>query len=115
MADRDHDRGIRNEERLRTNDVKWVAHATIHDLEGQALRLQHVETMRRLDELNHEHARNVERNANFVSLDQYVSDKRASDARLKIQEDWRNKAMGGAVILVLLAGTVGAAIAKAFG
>lgn len=37
------------------------------------------------------------------------------EARIRSLEAWRSRAAGVAVVLVLLAGTIGAAIAKAFG
>lgn len=138
----DHDRGVRNEERLCANDEKWVAHAVVHELEAQALRLQHQEYERRLQDLNHEAARINAANAANVSREVYDAEQkevarraaalaealptyvtreiveaqaRAYDGRVKALEDWRNKATGAAVILTLVAGAVGAAIAKALG
>lgn len=138
----DHDRGIRNEERLCQIDQKWIAHAEVHELEAQALRLQHTEYERRLETLNHEAARIAGRDAAFVPREVYDSDYKevirrlelataqqggyvtrevydadAGSLRDKVQllDNWKNKATGAAVILTLIAGAVGAAIAKALG
>lgn len=122
----DSTRGIRNEERLNANDRMWIAHeeaqrlswdahATVHEMEAQALRLQFTETMRRLDELNHAHSQRVARDADFVSNEVYLTERRSTETRLKLVEDWKNRAMGAAVILTLVSGAVGAVIAKALG
>lgn len=122
----DHERSIRNEERLNANDKMWVeheeamrqawiAHNIVHDMEARALNLQHIEYERRLQELNHAHAQRVARDAEFISNEVYLTERRSTDARLKLVEDWKNKATGAAVILTLVAGAVGAAVAKAFG
>lgn len=76
-SDGDHDRGIRNEERLRANDDRWTAHDEweaaawkahehIHKKDADALALQLTETLRRLDELNHAHEQAREKERDFV-------------------------------------------------
>lgn len=170
----DHDRVIRTEERLCQQEAAWIAHAKVHELEGTALQLQHVETGRRLGELNHENARVLAAEGRYAthetvgglasqvakmlprevyestqkevatkaevlaatvsgkpSMEQHESlDARVKNIelnqvqlgdvarnadRIKIIEDWKNKAMGAAVILTLISGAVGAVIAKALG
>ncbi len=53
----DHDRIVRLEERVRSD--------------RRALKLQRKEYKRRLRDLNHENAKNLARNAEFVSLDKF--------------------------------------------
>ena len=51
----------------------------------------------------------------YVTRDVFDSVTQARDARLKVVEDWKNKATGAAVILSLISGAIGAAIVKVLG
>lgn len=79
----DHDRVIRSEERLCQIDTQWVAHATVHELEQRALRLQHEEYERRLDDLNHENARVAANTAQFASRESVEGSVRELTSRIE--------------------------------
>jgi uncharacterized coiled-coil protein SlyX len=92
----------------------------------KALTKQAAEYERRLDELNHAHAEAVRVQNTYVTADKYEDyieqSARARDIsydrlneKVAALENWRSKATGVGIILVLIAGVIGGAIVKAFG
>ncbi len=90
----------------------------------KALVLQRTENDRRLDELNHAHTKAVEVQHTYVTQEKYddfIKSNELSRAqllgriidRLDALENWKARATGVSVVLILFAGTVGAAIERA--
>jgi predicted ribosome quality control (RQC) complex YloA/Tae2 family protein len=92
----------------------------------KALLVQAAEYERRLDSLNHAHEEAMRVQHTYVTADKYEDyieqARHANDASLERMnekiaalENWRSKATGVGIILVLFAGVIGGAIVKAFG
>jgi len=83
-------------------------HDIIEDKENQ-LRLQAREYERRLGELNHEHQRNTDRNAEFVLKSSYDADNRATMGRISSLE-LSASSLNGRILGVGIAATVASTI-----
>jgi hypothetical protein len=88
----------------------------------EALRVAKVEYDARLEKLNELRAEVTRDRALFITTDRFDGEQRvasqARDAvanRVSALENWKAKATGAAVVLTIIAGAIGAAVAKAFG
>jgi hypothetical protein len=79
-----------------------------HEAAEKARAVQAIEYARRLDELNHEHARVLERNADFVSRDKFEGHANTVNAKLAVLE---GRDTGGKPLRDIGMLVVGAAIA----
>lgn len=101
-------------------------HERAHDAQHQAVAIAAKELERRLDLLNHAHEQSLQDRSEFVTKDRQEAMANAlagetknlaalMDARIKTLENFKSKAVAVGAVLVLFAGAVGAAIAKALG
>jgi len=120
-------------ERVRALELLVAVLTERIDAARTALRLQATENERRLDALNNEYARINLILATTVSAEKFdtyekaqseavdlaaataaVSDERLH-ARISVLENWRAKAIGAGTLMMLLSGTMGAAVMRILG
>ncbi len=108
----DHDRIVRLEER--------------HQADHNALLLQAREYERRLDILNNENGRILDVQSHSVTAEKFEDYRSTQETALNLAlelvnnrlgslENWKAKATGVGVVLVLVSGAIGAAIVRALG
>ncbi len=96
------------------------------DARDEALRIQAAEYERRLDALNHAHEQAVEVQHTYLTQDKYTTERRSDataaelagervDRRMTAIERWQARAAGVGLVLIPLAGVVGAVIVKVLG
>lgn len=104
---------------------RWQAHDREHADISEALTLAReaseralvearVEINARLDKLNELRSEVLTDRSEYVRREVFDQGAAIRDQRLDVLENWRSKATGASVVLVLFAGTIGAAIAKVF-
>lgn len=97
-----------------------------YEAQENARQLQATEYERRLQALNHAHEQAVEVQHTYVTQDKYEDNKERDaealklalerqDGRLNSLENWRSRSVGAAVVMMVFAGVIGAAVAKALG
>lgn len=89
-------------------ESRWLAHDREHAALAESIKVARMVVDARLERLNELRSEVIEDRGEFIRRDIF-------DARVGIIENWKSKATGVGLVIVVIAGTIGALVSRAIG